>query len=214
MPINSVIFDYGCVISVVPTPEDYEPLRRAIGVEHGVFHDIYWRDRDAYDLDTLSAATYWQAVGRAAGLEFAASKALELAELDCHIWGRSNPVIVEWLKVLCERRIQPALISNISSHVAGYLRRTSAWINLCNPAIFSGELKLLKPDPAIFHACLESLGQPAHETLFIDDREVNVTAARAVGMNGIVFQSIVQLQTELEPYGLDESLTAAQVRAR
>ena len=213
-PIKTVIFDYGCVISVVPAPEDYEPLRKAMGVEPATFNDLYWRHRDAYDLDTFTATAYWQKVGREAGREFSATQALDLAELDCGIWGRSNPVMEKWIETLHSRGVRIALISNISSHVAAYLRRNSPWLEYCQPACFSGELKLLKPDAAIFHACLNDLGQPATETLFIDDREVNVAAARAVGMNGIVFHSIVQLQTELEPYGLDESLTAAQTRAR
>ena len=35
MPVTTVIFDFGCVLSLAPSPEDYEPLRKAIGVDAG-----------------------------------------------------------------------------------------------------------------------------------------------------------------------------------
>jgi FMN phosphatase YigB (HAD superfamily) len=53
---------------------------------------------------------------------------------------------------------------------------------------------------------------PAQEALFLDDREVNVMAARAVGMHGIVFRSVEELSPELEPYRLGLSLAEAKAR--
>jgi len=214
MPITTVIFDYGCVISVVPTPQDFEPLRRAIGVNLAAFKETYWRYRDAYDLDDLDAAAYWQEFGRDVGRNFSPSQIHKLAALDCHIWGRPNPVMVEWVRLLRGKGLKTAVISNISRTVGDYLRRNGRWVGFMNQVTFSGEIKLLKPDAAIFHACLEGLGEPAAQTLFIDDKDVNVTAAQALGINGSVFHSVNQLQTALEPYGLAESLAEAKTRAR
>jgi putative hydrolase of the HAD superfamily len=44
-----------------------------------------------------------------------------------------------------------------------------------------------KPDPEIYAITLERLGTPAAETLFIDDVDVNCTAATAAGMHAIQF---------------------------
>ncbi len=63
MPITTIIFDYGCVLSLAPRLEDFEPLRKAMGVEAATFQEIYWRHREAYDLDTIDAPTYWQESG-------------------------------------------------------------------------------------------------------------------------------------------------------
>jgi len=214
MPITTVIFDYGRVISVAPTPQDFEPLRKAIGVQLAAFKETYWRYRDAYDLDDLDAAAYWQEFGRDVGRNFSPSQIHKLAALDCQIWGRPNPVMVEWVRLLRGKGLKTAVISNISRNVGDYLRRNGRWIGFMNQVTFSGELKLLKPDPAIFHACLEGLGEPAEQALFIDDKDVNVTAAQALGINGIVFHSVDQLKTALKPYGLAESLAEAKTRAR
>ena len=214
MPITTVIFDYGRVISVVPTPQDFEPLRKAIGVDLAAFKETYWRYRDAYDLDDLDAAAYWQEFGRDVGRNFSPAQIHKLAALDCQIWGRPNPVMVEWVRLLRGKGLKTAVISNISRNVGDYLRRSSRWIGFMNQVTFSGELKLLKPDPAIFHACLEGLGEPAAQALFIDDLEANITAAQALGINGIVFHSVDQLKTALEPYGLAESLAEAKTRSK
>ena len=53
--------------------------------------------------------------------------------------------------------------------------------------IVSGFEHVLKPDPAIYHLLLDRYCLKAEECVFIDDRDVNIEAARAVGMKGIVY---------------------------
>jgi HAD superfamily hydrolase (TIGR01509 family) len=97
--------------------------------------------------------------------------------------------------------------------VGDYLRRTAKWLGLFDHLCFSGELKVAKPDPAIFHVCLKALGVPAPQTLFIDDIEANIAAARSVGIRGIVFHSAQDLEVDLKPYGLAQSLAEARTLA-
>lgn len=49
----------------------------------------------------------------------------------------------------------------------------------------SHEVKMRKPNPAIYHLTLERLGATASRTAFLDDLEANVHAATAVGLHGI-----------------------------
>jgi 2-haloacid dehalogenase len=65
----------------------------------------------------------------------------------------------------------------------------------------SAEVRLIKPDPAIYQHTLNGLGASAAETLFVDDREPNIRAARALGMRAIQFLSISQLKDDLEALG-------------
>ena len=51
----------------------------------------------------------------------------------------------------------------------------------------SYELGLIKPDPEIYKVVLQKLKAQPQETLFIDDLPPNIKAAKALGMNGIVF---------------------------
>ncbi len=51
--------------------------------------------------------------------------------------------------------------------------------------VVSGRERLVKPDPAIYHLLLERNGLAAAGCVFVDDSEVNVAAARALGMQAI-----------------------------
>ena len=54
-----------------------------------------------------------------------------------------------------------------------------------------------KPEPEIYAITLERLGLPATACAFLDDLEVNVEAARAAGMHGIVFRDTARAIAEL-----------------
>lgn len=54
------------------------------------------------------------------------------------------------------------------------------------PVVISGEVRLRKPDPAIYQLVLDGLGVPAGSCLFVDDNEPNVRGAEAVGMRGLL----------------------------
>jgi putative hydrolase of the HAD superfamily len=62
-----------------------------------------------------------------------------------------------------------------------------------------------KPDPAIYHLTLERLGLPPEASLFIDDNELNVEAARELGMRAVHFRSNEQAIPEIRDLaGLSE----------
>ena len=48
-------------------------------------------------------------------------------------------------------------------------------------------MKMMKPDAAIFNEAIKRIGLNANELLFIDDSQVNVSAARRAGMNAILY---------------------------
>jgi putative hydrolase of the HAD superfamily len=59
-----------------------------------------------------------------------------------------------------------------------------------------------KPDPAIYRHTLDKLGVAAQEAIFIDDIPANIAAARALGIDGILFTTVEQLRRDLETRGL------------
>ncbi len=68
--------------------------------------------------------------------------------------------------------------------------------------VVSGEVKLLKPDPAIYYLALDRFGLRPRDALFIDDRLINVEAAEAIGMRGHLFTTADDLRDRLEAEGL------------
>jgi len=68
--------------------------------------------------------------------------------------------------------------------------------------IVSGEVKLLKPDAAIYYLALDRFRLRPDEALFIDDRRMNVFGAEAVGMKAHLFTDAQDLRIRLEAEGL------------
>ena len=54
-----------------------------------------------------------------------------------------------------------------------------------------------KPEPEIYALTLERFGLPAEACAFVDDLEINVEAARAAGMHGVVFRDNARAIAEL-----------------
>jgi 2-haloacid dehalogenase len=101
-------------------------------------------------------------------------------------------------------------LSNWSVEKFPMVRSAHSFFEQFETITLSGEVKLIKPDPAIFTLMLERIGARAEECVFIDDTQPNIDAARALGFVTILFRSPAQLRDELLRLGL---LPAAAQRA-
>lgn len=63
----------------------------------------------------------------------------------------------------------------------------------------SYQMKLAKPDPAIFRTVLQTAGLKAEETLFIDDSPVNCQAAESIGIQTVRYTPGEDLRTLFTP---------------
>jgi HAD superfamily hydrolase (TIGR01509 family) len=66
--------------------------------------------------------------------------------------------------------------------------------------IISAEVKLVKPDPRIYQLALDRLGVQSAETVYVDDMEENVLAARKEGMLAIHHQETKSTISTLKQY--------------
>jgi 2-haloacid dehalogenase len=94
-------------------------------------------------------------------------------------------------------------ITNFSADFwAPFVEREHAFFSRFRDIVVSGREKLLKPDPAIYYLALDRFRVPAREALFIDDREINVEGALAVGMHAHLFTTAEDLRERLKAEGL------------
>lgn len=94
-------------------------------------------------------------------------------------------------------------ITNFSADFwAPFAARERAFFSRFRDIVVSGEVKLLKPDPAIYYLALDRFGLKPEQALFIDDRQINVEAAEAVGMHAHLFTDAAELQQRLAAEGL------------
>lgn len=68
--------------------------------------------------------------------------------------------------------------------------------------VVSGEVGLVKPDPAIFRLAAEHCGFEPRDTVFIDDVKTNVDAAKALGFDTVRFTGPGPLRKSLKDRGL------------
>ncbi|PYT76587.1 MAG: hypothetical protein DMG42_04830 [Acidobacteria bacterium] len=99
--------------------------------------------------------------------------------------------------VAASGRFQTALLSNLHLRFSAHIRSSSEWLQLFDHLILSSEVRLIKPDPALFLNCLQVLSVKPEQTLFIDDRDANVKTATALGIYAIKYESVPQLATSL-----------------
>jgi 2-haloacid dehalogenase len=89
-------------------------------------------------------------------------------------------------------------ITNFSADFwAPFRAREEAFFRRFRDIVVSGEEKLLKPDPAIYYRALDRFRLPAHAALFVDDRQINVDGAEAVGMHAHLFTGADDLRRRL-----------------
>jgi 2-haloacid dehalogenase len=66
----------------------------------------------------------------------------------------------------------------------------------------SGDLKMAKPEPEIFHHLLGIIDKPAEACAFIDDNEANIATARKLGIKAVLFKNDGSATAALRALGL------------
>ncbi len=75
-------------------------------------------------------------------------------------------------------------------------------LGLLRDVVVSGVEGVAKPDPRVFEVLAGRVSLPLERLVLVDDREANVAAARAAGMDGIVFTDARALRAALVERGL------------
>jgi putative hydrolase of the HAD superfamily len=179
---------------------------RITGLPEDEFEKLYWADRHAYDEGKLSGVAFWQKFKMDSGLPLTDEQLGELNRLDAEMWTVSNPAMLAWHERLRQGGIRTAILSNMGDSVLENIEREFAWIHHFDVLVWSFQLGMAKPAPEIYQHALEQLGTGAEETLFLDDRQLNIDAAVKLGIVGILFTDIDRLREELVERGLDRDL--------
>jgi putative hydrolase of the HAD superfamily len=203
LALRAVVFDYGMVLTGQPDAVAHAALLRLTGLPLELFEPLYWADRQAYDEGKLTGIAYWQKLLREAGLPTERESVEELNRWDARLWTVQNPVMLAWQLELKRRGLLTAILSNIGDAVLASVEREFDWIHRFDVRVWSYQLGVAKPDPAIYRHTLAELGVQPEETLFIDDKRVNIEAARALGIQAIEFSSVERLRADLIAAGLN-----------
>ena len=99
-----------------------------------------------------------------------------------------------WLK----KNYKIGLLSNFTSDLQQLLTDELNLHHDFDEVINSYDVRMVKPDGAIYELMLTRLGVKAEEAIFVDDLQRNVDGAEAVGIKGIVHKDFESTKTELD----------------
>ena len=99
------------------------------------------------------------------------------------------PYTREWIKSMKKHGYHVYILSNYGSWTYQCTREDALnFLEDVDGALFSYEVKLIKPDPEIYQTLFERFHLVSEECVFLDDLEANIEGAKNAGMHGIVFK--------------------------
>lgn len=196
--MKHIIFDCGQVLvrfepaymvgQYVTDPSD------ATLLEEVVFDRLYW--------DRLDAGTITNEETMSAVKTRIPSRLWEVAETIYYNWIYNIPEIEGMGDLIRHIKedygVDTYLLSNISHYFADHAQEVPI-LSLIDHPIYSSKCGMVKPSAEIYLHLLRTYGLEPSDCLFVDDRADNVDAARAVGIQGYLFDgSAARLRTYLD----------------
>jgi HAD superfamily hydrolase (TIGR01509 family) len=188
-PLRAVVFDVGGVLEHVGPPLWLDAWRARLGMSEPEFDAALER----VDPDELVATGgVSEAEMRASYADALGLSAAEADELMADVWDWYCGELDEELAAYV-RGLRPQLKTGILSNSADGARREETrrygFPGLVDDIVYSHEVGLAKPDPAIFSLACARLGVEVGETVFVDDIAANVEGANRAGLHAVLHQS-------------------------
>jgi epoxide hydrolase-like predicted phosphatase len=196
MPIRAIVFDIGGVLEYTEAMTFDERWEKELGLEAGAMLNRMIDTWGGGSIGIVSLEEIHEKMGEVLGMSEAQVNDY-MEEMWASYLGTLNQELYDYFKSL-RPRFQTALLSN--SFVGAREREEEAYkfSEVCDFIIYSHEVGLQKPKPAIYALTCEELGVSPQEVIFLDDRESLIEAAKAFGMQGVVFRDNAQTIAEIE----------------
>lgn len=191
--IDAVVFDLGGVFTDSPfqamqamADDKGVAFDELLMILFGSYHadtDHPWHQAERGELEVAAARKAIRDLALERGLEVDLYEMLQYMGRD----GGIRHQVVEVARRVRKDGLATGLVTNNVAEFREFWRPLLPLDELFDVVIDSSEVGMRKPDPRIYHLVLEQLGGIAPErSVFLDDFEGNVIAAREVGMHGIV----------------------------
>jgi putative hydrolase of the HAD superfamily len=152
--------------------------------DHALICETY---REA-SLGAIDADELWRRVGL--------GPAVEDDYLSLH---RTRAGLSDFVARVCARRIPLWCLSNDVARWSRKLRARHGLDAAFSGAVMSGEVGARKPSAAIFRVLLDRVDCAPEQSLFVDDRDANVAAARRLGIDARPFTRFDAITTDSSP---------------
>ncbi len=198
MTIKAIIFDYGGVLS---TTGKLLPLAEKYAVEFkkdkGKFTTIIETSWNKARINEISSKDFWGSLANFIGIE-----SNELRRRVVDEFSVLRPEMISLIKKL-KKSYKLAIISNQIEDWLEEIIEKNEFNKLFDVIVTSYNVKVAKPDLAIFELAINRLGVAAKECVYVDDLEKNIPPAEKLGMKTILFKDNFQLIKDLKKLGVE-----------
>jgi len=193
--IAAVVFDIGSVLEVIDESVFPAPFEERVGLPPGavVAASDFAGEPGLGELTEAEVRGHWQS---RLGLSDQQADAL-MADYWRWYAGSLDRPLVDWFAGVRGRGLKAGILSN-SGPGAREAERRWGFEEMTDDIVYSHEVGLSKPDPAVYALAAARLGVEPGQIVFLDDAEVNVLAARAAGWHGVLHEDTTRSIAELE----------------
>jgi len=194
--IKNIVFDLGNVLISFKPAEYFDKKEYPESVKTKILNDIFgseeWLMLDNGDINTREA------------INSIASKSTLNKEEITHIFNLRSDLIfpldqnVRLLPGLKKQGYRLYFLSNFPMDLFEEVKTGYYFFKYFDGGVISAEAKTSKPDIRIYETLLKKYNLLPSQCLFIDDLEVNVKAAEAAGMYGLVTFGALGISKEIE----------------
>ncbi len=191
--IKAVIFDWGGVLIENPTSGIQRYCRDYLGIGDGCMLAAYRKLMPYFQEGKITEEEFWKGVRRRTGAkrEMPASLWLEAFERS---YSEKKDVFAVAAE-LHEKGYRTGILSNTEKPARPFINREP--YRIFDPIVLSWEAGSAKPQHRIFEVLIETLRMDPPDILLIDDVAANITVARELGLQGLLFTNTEELKAAL-----------------
>lgn len=198
MAIQNVVFDVGQVLlewnpAAVVARLHPDTATQAV-IRRQMFEHADWHEFDRGGLGYDDAIRHF---ANTTGLSAEQTRGLIDATRESLV---PIPGSIRLVEDLARAGVHLYLLSNMPASTFDYLVQKHRFFSYFKYLVISGQILLIKPDPAIFEHLVGRTGIVPAESVFIDDLPKNIAAARGCGFHAIQFQDPESCRRELRAY--------------
>ncbi|KAF0108927.1 MAG: putative hydrolase of the HAD superfamily [Chloroflexi bacterium] len=193
--IKAVIWDMGGVILRSEDPKPRQELADKYAITLDSMYALVFKSESAQraTVGIIDETEHWKEVGKTLGIS-----GDELCGFQDQFWAgdRLDQELIEFIRSL-KTTHKTALLSNAWSGARDVLTTSKPCLDAFQFSVFSCEVGLAKPDPAIYREILTRVGVEPREAIFVDDVQENIDAANGIGIHGVRFSDSMQAKNEV-----------------
>jgi HAD superfamily hydrolase (TIGR01509 family) len=196
--VRAVVFDVDGVLELCGPMDFDRRWEGRLGLPPGAIDAAMADVWAAGALGAVTEAQVHAAMRDRLGLSAGQVEAI-MADMWRQYLGTPNTELIEYARAL-RPAYRTGILSNSFVGAREREQRAYGLTDLVDDCLYSHEVGLEKPDPALWELTCRRMGVAPAELVFVDDAPRLVESARAYGMVGVLFETTAQTIADLEAH--------------